>query len=231
MLSDLVVPGELPPTAAAWRAQQARWTKGHAQCARKLLPMVWNSTLPFWKKTAMTLQMCQFAFYTLAFTSAAISLFMMSVGLPPYPAVAILGLIVTFLGLSCSVGYLWLGQRMLGQEHDKKLYRALVLAVVFPSGLILANTRATFEAFFSTRMDFTPHPARRRNPCRRLARRARTDGRHFRRRRRLGGIRQLERIVLCLRRLRPGFHRRHGRGFGHGRSRCASALRRASEPS
>src|SRR6202012_4250700 len=44
--------------------------------------------------------------------------------------------------------------RMLGQEHEKKLYRALVLAVVFPSGLILANTRATFEAFFSTRMDF-----------------------------------------------------------------------------
>src|SRR5579872_3662571 len=154
MLPDLVVPGELPPTAAAWRAQQARWTKGHAQCARKLLPMVWNSVLPFWKKTAMTLQMCQFAFYPLAFTSAAISLFMTSVGLPPYPAVAILGLIVTFLGLSCSVGYLWLGQRMLGREKEGKLYRALILAVVFPSGLILANTRATFEAFFSTRMDF-----------------------------------------------------------------------------
>jgi cellulose synthase/poly-beta-1,6-N-acetylglucosamine synthase-like glycosyltransferase len=155
MVSDLVVPGELPPNAASWRAQQARWTKGHAQCARKLLPMVWNSTLPFWTKTAMTVQMGQFAFYTLAFASAATSLFMMSVGLPPYPAVAILGLIVTFLGLSCSVGYLWLGQRMLGQEHASKLYRALVLAVVFPSGLILANTRATFEAFFSTRMDFT----------------------------------------------------------------------------
>ena len=155
MVSDLVVPGELPQTAAAWRAQQARWTKGHAQCARKLLPLVWKSALPVYRKVAMTLQMCQFAFYTLAFASAAISLFMMSVGLPPYPAVAILGLIVTFLGLSCSVGYLWLGQRMLCQEHEKKLYRALVLAVVFPSGLILANTRATFEAFFSTRMDFT----------------------------------------------------------------------------
>ena len=38
MVSDLVVPGELPQTAAAWRAQQARWTKGHAQVARKLLP-------------------------------------------------------------------------------------------------------------------------------------------------------------------------------------------------
>jgi hypothetical protein len=30
----------------------------------------------------------------------------------------------------------------------------MILAVVFPSGLILANTRATLEAFFSSRMDF-----------------------------------------------------------------------------
>ena len=155
MLPDIEVPGELPQTAAAWRAQQARWTKGHAQCARKLLPPIWASKMAFWQKLAMTAQMCQFAFYTLAFTSAAISLFMMTVGVKPYPAVAILGLVVTFLGLSCSIGYLWLGQRMLGHEKDSKLYRTLVLAVVFPSGLILANTRATLEAFFSTRMDFT----------------------------------------------------------------------------
>ena len=50
MLSDLEVPGELPETAAGWRAQQARWTKGHAQCARKLLPQIWASDLPLWKK-------------------------------------------------------------------------------------------------------------------------------------------------------------------------------------
>src|ERR1700761_3153554 len=154
MMPELTVPGELPQTAAAWRAQQARWTKGHAQCARKLLPLVWTSAMPFWKKAAMTLQMCQFAFYMLAFTSAAISLTLMYMGVVYYSAVALLGLIVTFLGLASSIGYLYLGQRMLGQEHEPRLYRALLLAVVFPSGLILANTRATFEAFFSTRMDF-----------------------------------------------------------------------------
>ncbi len=154
MMPDIEVPGELPPTAAAWRAQQARWTKGHAQCARKLVPTIWASRLPVGIKMAMTAQMCQFAFYTLAFTSATISLVMMSVGIRPYPAVAILGLIVTFVGLSCSIGYLWLGQRMLGRAGAQKLFRTLVLAVVFPSGLILANTRATLEAFFSTRMDF-----------------------------------------------------------------------------
>jgi len=48
ILSDLEVPGELPDTAAAWRAQQARWTKGHAQVARKLIPEIWRSAWPWW---------------------------------------------------------------------------------------------------------------------------------------------------------------------------------------
>jgi cellulose synthase/poly-beta-1,6-N-acetylglucosamine synthase-like glycosyltransferase len=154
MVSDLVVPGELPQTAAAWRAQQARWTKGHAQVARKLLPAIWGSDMPLWKKAAMTLQVCQFSFYTLAFTSAAISLSLMGMALPYYPGVNWFGLLATALGVFSSIGYLYLGQRMLGREHEKRLIPSLLLAVVFPSGLILANTRATFDAFFSTRMDF-----------------------------------------------------------------------------
>ncbi len=154
MVSDLVVPGELPQTAAAWRAQQARWTKGHAQVARKLLPKLWTSTLPLWKKAAMTMQMCQFGFYTLAFASAVISLTLMYMGVVYYPGVAWLGLMVTALGICSSIGYLFLGQRMLGRHREPRLVRSLLLAVVFPSGLILANTRATFEAFFSSRMDF-----------------------------------------------------------------------------
>jgi cellulose synthase/poly-beta-1,6-N-acetylglucosamine synthase-like glycosyltransferase len=153
MVSDLVVPGELPQTAAAWRAQQARWTKGHAQVARKLLPVIWSSAMPLWKKAAMTLQMCQFAFYMLAFTSAAISLTLTTMGVIYYSSVVWLGWVVTFLGLASSIGYLWLGQRIL-RQHEKKLVRSLLLAVVFPSGLILANTRATIDAFFSSRMDF-----------------------------------------------------------------------------
>jgi cellulose synthase/poly-beta-1,6-N-acetylglucosamine synthase-like glycosyltransferase len=154
MVSDLVVPGELPQTAAAWRAQQARWTKGHAQVARKLLPIIWSSAMPVWKKAAMTLQMCQFSFYTLAFTSAAISLTLMGMALRTYPGVNWFGLLATALGIFSSIGYLYLGQRMLGRQQESKLIPSLLLAVVFPSGLILANTRATFDAFFSSRMDF-----------------------------------------------------------------------------
>ena len=154
LMSDVEVPGELPETAAAWRAQQARWTKGHAQTARKLLPLIWASAMPLWKKTAMTLQMIQFAFYTLAFISAVISLTLMYMGVVYIMSVSLLGLSVSALGLVASTAYLYLGQLMLGRERLPCIARSIALAVVFPSGLILANTRATFEAFFSSHMNF-----------------------------------------------------------------------------
>ncbi|MGZ5959681.1 MAG: glycosyltransferase family 2 protein [Rhizomicrobium sp.] len=154
LMSDVEVPGELPETAAAWRAQQARWTKGHAQTARKLLPAIWASDMPLWKKAAMSLQMIQFAFYTLAFASAAISLTLMYLGVVYILSVSLLGLSVSALGLIASTAYLYLGQTMLGRERLPCIARSIALAVVFPSGLILANTRATYEAFFSSHMNF-----------------------------------------------------------------------------
>src|ERR1700743_1195748 len=154
MLSDIEVPGELPETAAAWRAQQARWTKGHAQTARKLLPLIWSSDMPLWKKAAMSLQMCQFAFYTLAFFSAVISLTLMYMDVVYFMSVSLLGVSVSALGLVASAGYLYLGQKMLGRERLPCIARSIGLAVMFPSGLILANTRATYEAFFSSQMTF-----------------------------------------------------------------------------
>ncbi|MDE1939742.1 MAG: glycosyltransferase [Alphaproteobacteria bacterium] len=153
-LRDVEVPGELPETAAAWRAQQARWTKGHAQCARKLLPVIWASDHPLWRKAAMSLQMCQFAFYTLAFISASISLTLMYMNVVYLKSVGMFGLTVTAFGLSSSLAYLYYGQYLLGRHRAIGLHRSLLLAIVFPSGLILANTRATYEAFFSTQMVF-----------------------------------------------------------------------------
>jgi cellulose synthase/poly-beta-1,6-N-acetylglucosamine synthase-like glycosyltransferase len=153
--ADVVAPGELPQTAAAWRAQQARWTKGHAQCARKLLPLIWASRLPLAIKASLSLQMCQFGFYTLAFSSAAISLTLMYMGVVYLQSVAMLGLAVTAFGLGSSFAYIWLGQKLLGRDRMIGLHRSLLLSVVFPSGLVLSNTRATFEAFFSTQMNFS----------------------------------------------------------------------------
>src|SRR3569832_2563404 len=125
LMGDVEVPGELPETAAAWRAQQARWTKGHAQTARKLLPSIWGSDMPLWKKTAMSLQMIQFAFYTLAFFSAVIGLTLMYMGVTYIASVSALGLSVSALGLVASTSYLYLGQVMLGRERLPCIARSI----------------------------------------------------------------------------------------------------------
>ena len=77
--------GALDQGPCAMRAQAAAAWSGAAR-------------MPLWKKAAMTLQMCQFAFYTLAFASAAISLTLMYMGVVYYSGVALLGLIVTAAG-------------------------------------------------------------------------------------------------------------------------------------
>ncbi|HEY2445398.1 MAG TPA: glycosyltransferase family 2 protein [Rhizomicrobium sp.] len=158
VMTDLEVPGELPETAAAWRAQQARWTKGHAQVARKLLPAILSSRLPIWKKIVVSFQICQFAFYTLAALSAAISLTLMSMGVTYLQSVAELGIAVTVIGVGTSVGYLCCGQVMLGRIREPLLPQSILLAIVFPSGLILSNARATFEAFSRADMIFVRTP-------------------------------------------------------------------------
>ncbi|HTO42102.1 MAG TPA: glycosyltransferase family 2 protein [Rhizomicrobium sp.] len=157
-MADIEVPGELPETAAAWRAQQARWTKGHAQCARKLIPSIWRSDFPVWKKAVMSAQICQFGFYTLAAISVAISLSLMAMGVVYMRAVAHLGLLVTAFGFTVSISYLYLAQSMLGRQHEKRLARSILLALIFPSGLVLSNTRAVIEAFLGTRMVFVRTP-------------------------------------------------------------------------
>jgi cellulose synthase/poly-beta-1,6-N-acetylglucosamine synthase-like glycosyltransferase len=44
---DIAVPSELPITLAAFRSQQQRWAKGSIQTARKILPRLLASRLPF----------------------------------------------------------------------------------------------------------------------------------------------------------------------------------------
>ena len=50
------------------------------------------------------------------------------------------------------------GQQMLGREREPYFLQSLLLAMIFPSGLVLSNARATYEAFAGTPMDFARTP-------------------------------------------------------------------------
>ena len=56
-VGDLVVPAELPEEVAAFKQQQYRWAKGGIQTARKILPDLWRSDLPFSARLMGTLHL------------------------------------------------------------------------------------------------------------------------------------------------------------------------------
>ena len=56
-VGDLVVPAELPDEVAAFKQQQYRWAKGGIQTARKILPDLWRSDLPFSARLMGTLHL------------------------------------------------------------------------------------------------------------------------------------------------------------------------------
>ena len=56
-VGDLVVPAELPDEVAAFKQQQFRWAKGGIQTARKILPDLWRSDLPFSARLMGTLHL------------------------------------------------------------------------------------------------------------------------------------------------------------------------------
>jgi cellulose synthase/poly-beta-1,6-N-acetylglucosamine synthase-like glycosyltransferase len=53
-LKDFTSPAELPAEINALKSQQFRWTKGAIETARKMLPAVWKSDLPFRMKLHST---------------------------------------------------------------------------------------------------------------------------------------------------------------------------------
>jgi GT2 family glycosyltransferase len=157
-LPDLAVPGSLPSSPRAWRAQQFRWTKGFVQCFLKLLPKVWASPrLPWWHKLAVTLQLGQ----PLAFL---VGLLCLLLGLPYVAGEASAGPVLTSVGLSASLlGLLGTGGFLAAGVAPPARARALpeiLAALVLTGGLLLSNARAALEALVGHPSEFVRTPKR-----------------------------------------------------------------------
>ena len=56
-LEDVVAPAEVPVEVNAWKTQQFRWAKGSVQTARKLLPRLVESGLPWRVKSEASIHL------------------------------------------------------------------------------------------------------------------------------------------------------------------------------
>ncbi|MBX3470078.1 MAG: glycosyltransferase [Planctomycetes bacterium] len=82
-LDDVAVPGELPEGVGALRTQQARWTRGAGQTARKLLGAVWRAPgVALAARVEATCQLLLNASYAVALALALLMVPLVALGRP-----------------------------------------------------------------------------------------------------------------------------------------------------
>jgi len=156
-LKDYTSPAELPSEINALKSQQFRWTKGAIETAKKLLPLIWKSTVPLRIKLYSTFQLTNnivFPFILLAAILNVPLIFIKNSGgyeiYFAFMSVFVLAFISTFLF------YLY-SQKDIHPDWRKRI----VLFPVFMAGsmgLALNNSRAVFEGLMNRKSEFVRTP-------------------------------------------------------------------------
>jgi cellulose synthase/poly-beta-1,6-N-acetylglucosamine synthase-like glycosyltransferase len=161
-LPDLVVPAELPETAAAFRSQQFRWAKGSFQTLLKLFPRLRREECSFFKKFEAVLHISGYGVHPLMLVLSLLALPMLLLTRShPFPtwffvvislplALSVLGPSILYVCAQCTV------DRRRGWQS---IFWMPVLMFV-GIGLALSNTRAILEALRGRESEFVRTPKR-----------------------------------------------------------------------
>jgi cellulose synthase/poly-beta-1,6-N-acetylglucosamine synthase-like glycosyltransferase len=159
---DVVVPAELPADSDSLRTQQRRWTKGGVQTARKMLPRLLGSRLPWRVKFEATLHLTSYLAYPLLVLLALLR--------TPARRVATdtgwLGLLPgEWVLLACGtlplVAFYAVAQRESGATGGwRRWTRDAFPAMALGAGLALGNAIAVVEGLFGRGVRFERTPKR-----------------------------------------------------------------------
>lgn len=156
-LNDLPVPGELPPTFAAYKSQQFRWAKGSMQTAIRLLPSIFRSSMSLPAKVEAFFHLTHYVVHPLLFVVVVLAPLLAFVGGgASLPGIA--GWILLLAAFAPTLFYAT-GQALLHRDWPRRLLRlpALTLAGM---GLAAANARAIAEAVLGKKSAFIRTPKR-----------------------------------------------------------------------
>lgn len=155
-------PAELPAEMNALKSQQFRWMKGGAENARKLLPKVWKSDMPFSKKLQATSHLL----------SSGVFMFILLAGLVSVPLVFLLETIVVdvkyfavfLISMLCVIAVYYVANveaELNRKSYLKTLLKFVLLFPVFLSlsmGLSLHNTIAVLQGYRGKKSPFIRTP-------------------------------------------------------------------------
>jgi len=158
-LPGLDCPSELPVEIHGFQVQQFRWAKGLTQCAKKLLPSVLRSRIPFRAKAEAFLHLTPNISYPLMIVVTALMLPVMIVRF--YMGIWQM-VLLDFPLIIASFVSLWAfylaAQREIWPKTWKRAIFFLPLLMAVGVGLTLINTRAVLEALFGVQSGFVRTP-------------------------------------------------------------------------
>jgi hypothetical protein len=157
-LPDHVAPAELPVEMAAFKSQQHRWAKGSIQTARKLLPGLLRSELPWHVKLE-----------ALAHLTANVGyLLMVVLALLVVPAVWLRGVhspwliaavdLPIFAASTLSVAAFYMTAQRISTGSWKGIARRVPFLMAVGIGLSINNSRAVIEALVGKNSEFRRTP-------------------------------------------------------------------------
>ncbi len=156
-LRDITTPAELPAEMNALKAQQFRWTKGAIETAKKILPSVWRSKIPFRVKVQSTFHLTNnivFPFILLAGILNVPLVFIKNSG--PYSIFFNVMSVFVFAFISSFLFYLY-AQRDVYTDWRKRM-TLFPIFMAGSMGFAVNNSRAVFEGLMSRKSEFVRTP-------------------------------------------------------------------------
>jgi len=156
-LKNVTSPAELPSEINALKTQQFRWTKGAIETARKTLPAVWKSGLPFKIKVHSTFHL----------TNNIVFPFILVAGILNIPLMFIkhAGGYESYFEMMSVFVFAFIGSFLFYMYSQKDVYsdwrRRLFLFPLFMAGSMgfaVNNSKAVIEGLFKRKSDFVRTP-------------------------------------------------------------------------
>ncbi len=157
-LPDVVAPAELPVEINAYKSQQHRWAKGSVQTAKKLLPVIFKSNIPFRVKLEASVHLVSNLTYLFMTIPSILMPIILNVQLNRGWDWMIYVYLLVFFAASLSVilYYLISQKEINGRWKQHIPYLPLLMSIGI--GLSINNTRAVLEALFNRDSEFKRTP-------------------------------------------------------------------------
>lgn len=158
-LPEIDCPSELPVEMNAFKSQQARWAKGLIQTARKILPRVLKSDVPFAVKAEAFFHLTANISYPLMVFLSIILLPAMIVRFYQGWFQVIVIDLPLFLASTCSISSFYLmAERTLYPKTWKRAFVYMPFVMAIGIGLSVRNALAVLEALVGVKSEFVRTP-------------------------------------------------------------------------